>query len=144
MNDENVNVTPAEELDASGFSVIGNDAISSEKIIAPRYSYWRSVFRVFFRNKGNIFLIALFVLMITSAIFVPLICKYDPYENITDSTVYNLSPAKAMAKFGHTFKWHADHHDDGLTRLEIISRLANLHLFPNALDQKLLTFHGLL
>ena len=105
MNDEKLNVNPAEEFDPSGFSVIGNDAISSEKIIAPRYSYWRSVFRVFFRNKGNILLIALFVLMIASALLVPLICKYDPYENITDSTVYNLSPAKAMAKFGHSFKW---------------------------------------
>ena len=39
------------------FVIIGNDAISSEKIIAPRYSYWKSVARVFFRKKINIFLI---------------------------------------------------------------------------------------
>ncbi|MBQ1906589.1 MAG: ABC transporter permease [Firmicutes bacterium] len=105
MKDENANVTNAPEFDASKFNVVGNDAVSSEKIIAPRYSYWKSVFRVFFKHKGNILLIALFVLMIVSAVVVPLICKYDPYENITDSTTFNLSPAKAMDRFGHTFKW---------------------------------------
>ena len=105
MKDENANVTNAPEFDASKFNVVGTDAVASEKIIAPRYSYWKSVFRVFFKHKGNILLIALFVLMILSAIFVPLICKYDPYENITDATTFNLSPAKAMARFGHTFKW---------------------------------------
>lgn len=105
MNDEKVNVNNTEELEEMNFNVIGNDAISSEKIIAPRYSYWKSVFRVFFKHKGNILLIALFVLMITSAIFVPLICKYDPYENITDATSFNLSPAKAMERYGHGFKW---------------------------------------
>ena len=30
------------------FTFVSNDSIESEKIIAPRYSYWRSVFRVFF------------------------------------------------------------------------------------------------
>ena len=46
------------------FVLIGNDAIASEKIIAPRYSYWKSVARVFFRKKLNIFLI-----------IVPLCCR---------------------------------------------------------------------
>ncbi|MBO6062307.1 MAG: ABC transporter permease [Clostridia bacterium] len=104
MNDEIVKAN-APEMDASMFNVVGNDAAASEKIIAPRYSYWKSVFRVFFKHKGNILLIALFVLMILSAIFVPMICKYDPYEHITDATTFNLSPKQAMDRFGHSFKW---------------------------------------
>ena len=32
------------------FSHYDNDELESEKITAPRYSYWKSVFRVFFKN----------------------------------------------------------------------------------------------
>ena len=35
------------------FTIVTHDEAESEKITAPRYSYWRSVFRVFFRNKIN-------------------------------------------------------------------------------------------
>ena len=35
------------------FTFVSNDDLESEKIIAPRYSYWKSVFRVFFRKKSN-------------------------------------------------------------------------------------------
>ena len=104
MNDEIKNAA-APAQDDLGFYVVGNDAISSEKIIAPRYSYWKSVFRVFFRKKGNIFLIAMFIILILSAAFVPMICEYDPIENIMDATTYNLSPSAAMARFGVSFKW---------------------------------------
>ena len=38
------------------FRFIDKDTIQSEKITAPRYSYWASVFRVFFRKKINIVL----------------------------------------------------------------------------------------
>ena len=37
------------------FSVINHSDLESEKITAPRYSYWQSVFRVFFRKKINAF-----------------------------------------------------------------------------------------
>ena len=105
MNDEKNNViNPTNGADL-GFEVVGNDAISSEKIIAPRYSYWKSVFRVFFKKKMNIVLIVLFVVLVLSAIFIPLICPYEPQENVTNATAYNLSPAKAMDQFGHSFKW---------------------------------------
>ncbi len=105
MNDEKNNViNPTNGADL-GFEVVGNDAISSEKVIAPRYSYWKSVFRVFFKKKMNIVLIALFVVLVLSAVFIPLICPYEPQENVTNATAYNLSPAKAMDQFGHSFKW---------------------------------------
>ena len=36
------------------FVKVENDLASSEKIDAPAYSYWRSVFRSFFRKPSNI------------------------------------------------------------------------------------------
>ncbi len=90
------------------FVLIGNDAIASEKIIAPRYSYWKSVARVFFRKKINVFLIIAFVLILLASFVVPIFCPYDMMENVTDATTFNLSPKEAMAKFGKNappLKW---------------------------------------
>lgn len=88
------------------FRFIGNDSINSEKIIAPRYSYWGSVFRVFFRKKINIFLIALFAFIVLVSFIMPNFWPYDPFENCDISSTFNLSPAKAMEKFGgFSFKW---------------------------------------
>lgn len=33
------------------FAVVNHSDLESEKITAPRYSYWHSVFRVFFRKR---------------------------------------------------------------------------------------------
>ena len=46
------------------FSQVDNNKLESEKITAPRYSYWKSVFRVFFRDKINIVLLALLFLVV--------------------------------------------------------------------------------
>ena len=82
------------------FVFIGNDAIASEKIIAPRYSYWKSVARVFFRKKLNIVLIVMFILILLAAFVVPIFCPYDMMENVTDARTFNLSPKDAMEFFG--------------------------------------------
>lgn len=82
------------------FAFIGNDAIASEKIIAPRYSYWKSVARVFFRKKLNIVLIVLFILILLASFVVPVFCPYDMMENVTDARTFNLSPKEAMDFFG--------------------------------------------
>lgn len=82
------------------FAFIGNDAIASEKIIAPRYSYWKSVARVFFRKKLNIVLIVLFILILLASFVVPIFCPYDMMENVTDARTFNLSPKEAMDFFG--------------------------------------------
>ena len=50
----------------------------SVKITAPRYSYWQSVFRVFFRNKLNIVILALLVVVIAFAYIYPALTDYDP------------------------------------------------------------------
>ena len=41
------------------FAPVDHNDLESEKITAPRYSYWHSVFRVFFKKKINIFILAL-------------------------------------------------------------------------------------
>ncbi|MBO4213182.1 MAG: ABC transporter permease [Clostridia bacterium] len=88
------------------FYFVGNDFVESEKIIAPRYSYWKSVFRVFFRKKINIVLLAALALVLFASFVMPLIWQYDPYENIRDAGSFNLSPIQAMQYFGgFSFKY---------------------------------------
>ncbi len=82
------------------FTFIDHDSIESERIIAPRSSYWRSVLRVFFRKKSNWVFIALFVLLIGCSFIIPIFAPYSPYENVTVPSTYHLSPAKAMSYFG--------------------------------------------
>ena len=50
--------------EAELFSRVDHNGMESEKITAPRYSYWQSVFRVFFRKKLNIFILAVLALLI--------------------------------------------------------------------------------
>ena len=46
---------PEEEL----FAPVDHSDLESEKITAPRYSYWHSVFRVFFKKKINIIILSI-------------------------------------------------------------------------------------
>lgn len=88
------------------FTFIDHDTIESEKIIAPRYSYWRSVFRVFFRKKSNLVMLGLFALLIICSTVIPAFCPYDPNENVTVATMFNQSPKQAMEMTGgFSFKW---------------------------------------
>lgn len=88
------------------FRFIGNDAFDSEKIIAPRYSYWKSVFRVFFRKKINIFMLIFLAAIVLVAFIMPNYWPYDPFENVNNSKTFNLSPSAAMAYYGgFSFKW---------------------------------------
>lgn len=54
-----------EELEKLGlsdeelFQRVDHSDIESERITAPKYSYWHSVFRVFFKKKINIIILAL-------------------------------------------------------------------------------------
>ncbi len=90
----------------SRFQFVGSDIENSEKIIAPRYSYWKSVFRVFFRKKINIFMLALLVIIVLIAFIVPNFWPYNPMENVSNAKSFNLSPTAAMAYFGgFDMKW---------------------------------------
>ena len=95
--------------DAELFARVDNDSIESERITAPRYSYWKSVFRVFFRKKINIVVLIILAALILFSYVYPAIIHYDaevnPYINLMDSTAKHLNPAAAMEKFGGGIKW---------------------------------------
>lgn len=91
------------------FSRVDNNSVDSEKITAPRYSYWQSVFRVFFKKKINIVILVLLGIIIAFTYIYPMIIGYDPevdpYVNLMDSTTKHLTPSAAMEKFGFSLKW---------------------------------------
>ena len=91
------------------FSVIDHNELESEKITAPRYSYWKSVFRVFFRNKINIIVLTLLAVLVAFAYIYPAVIGYDdevnPYLYLTDSGAKHLTPSAAIDHFGFAVKW---------------------------------------
>ena len=87
------------------FSRIDHNDLETEKITAPRYSYWKSVFRVFFRKKINIFILCVLAIVLVFTYVYPAMVDYDPYANLMDSTAKHLSPSEAMAKFDSSLSW---------------------------------------
>ena len=98
---EELNQFTDEEL----FSPVTHSDAESEKIAAPRYSYWKSVFRVFFKKKVNIIALALLLFVILFAYIYPAVTNYDPYANLLDPNSKHLSPSAAMSYFGTDLKW---------------------------------------
>ncbi len=82
------------------FSFVDHDDLESEKITAPRYSYWQSVFRVFFKKKINIVILTLLFIIIMFAYIYPLIYHYDPFANLNKPYLKHLSPSKAISTMG--------------------------------------------
>ena len=87
------------------FAPVSHSDAESEKIAAPRYSYWKSVFRVFFRKKVNIIALSLLLFVILFAYIYPAVTNYDPYANLLDPNSKHLSPSAAMSYFGTDLKW---------------------------------------
>ena len=109
MADNKINLDNLNMSEEELFSRISNDELSSEKITAPRYSYWQSVFRVFFRNKINVVMLSLLAVIIIFSYIYPAIIGYDatvnPFIHVMDSTAKHLSPSVAMEKFGANIHW---------------------------------------
>ncbi len=91
------------------FSRVDNNTLDSEKITAPRYSYWHSVFRVFFRNKLNIVILAILGVILLFTYIYPMVIGYDadkdPFINLLVSDSKHLTPSQAIEKFGFELKW---------------------------------------
>ena len=106
---EKINLDELNMSEAELFAPMGHDEFESERITAPRYSYWKSVFRVFFRKKINIIVLTVLAVLIIFSYVYPAVIHYDanvdPYVNIMDSTTKHLNPAAAMEKFGGGLKW---------------------------------------
>ncbi len=87
------------------FTPIHHSEAESEKIAAPRYSYWKSVFRVFFRKKVNIIALGLLLFVILFAYIYPAVTEYDAYANLLDPNSKHLGPAAAIEYFGFELRW---------------------------------------
>ena len=109
MSEKNFDFSNLNMTDDELFARIDHDSFESERITAPRYSYWKSVFRVFFRKKINIVVLVILAILILFSYVYPQVIHYDvevdPYINLMDSTTKHLSPAAAMEKFGGGLKW---------------------------------------
>ena len=87
------------------FVHVDHSALESEKITAPRYSYWRSVFRVFFRKKINLVILGILAILLLFTYVYPALVDYDPFANLMDSAAKHLTPAQAFQKFGASIHW---------------------------------------
>lgn len=91
------------------FTVIDHNALEAERITAPRYSYWKSVFRVFFRQKVNIVVLTLLAVLVAFAYIYPAVIGYDdqvnPYLYVTDTIAHHLTPSAAINYYGFELKW---------------------------------------
>ncbi len=87
------------------FSRVDHSSLESEKITAPRYSYWHSVFRVFFRKRLNIIILGLLAIIIIFAYVYPMLISHDRFANLLDSASKHLSPSQAIAHFGRSIHW---------------------------------------
>ena len=87
------------------FAHVDHSNLESEKITAPRYSYWKSVFRVFFRKRVNIVILSIFAIILLFTYIYPLTVSYDPFKNLMDSTAKHLLPSKALERFGSSIEW---------------------------------------
>ena len=92
---------PEEEL----FAPVDHSDLESEKITAPRYSYWHSVFRVFFKKKINIIVLAILGVLLLVTYIYPVIAEYDKFGNLMDATTKHLSPAAAIERLGFSIHW---------------------------------------
>ena len=109
MSEKRIDVSELNMPEDQLFARMNHDELESEKITAPRYSYWKSVFRVFFRKKINIIVLAVLAVLIAFSYIYPAVINYDPdvnpYINLMDSTTKHLNPSAAIAKFGPQLKW---------------------------------------
>ena len=109
MTDNFIDLQEFNMSEAELFAPVSRDEMESEKITAPRYSYWKSVFRVFFRKKINIIALSVLAILILFTFIYPVIIAYDaevdPYINLADPNAKHLSPAAAMEYFGASIHW---------------------------------------
>ncbi|MGN0777416.1 MAG: ABC transporter permease [Candidatus Ventricola sp.] len=105
MKNEQMKFDELNLSDEELFSRVDHNDLESEKITAPRYSYWRSVFRVFFRKRSNVVILTLFTLLLLFIYVYPAIVPYDQFANLMDSSAKHLTPSAAIEKYGFSLEW---------------------------------------
>ena len=85
MDMENINL----------FEFAAFDELESEHIAAPRYSYWKSVWRTFFKSKFTVAVSILMIALVLFALIQPLFSGYDPKvaPNINNADMKFLKPS---------------------------------------------------
>jgi len=78
------------------FTFADFDEFESEHIAAPRYSYWKSVWRTFVKDKIAVFFSIVLIIVISFAMIQPMFSGYDPMvaPNINNASMKFLSPSK--------------------------------------------------
>lgn len=79
------------------FEFVQIDEFASERITAPHYSYWKSVFRKFLSRKTTVAILILAIVVVGFSMIYPLFSGYDPMKtpNInTLSTWFNKPSAQ--------------------------------------------------
>ena len=105
MNDKMIDLSDLNLSEEELFSHVDHSSLESEKITAPRYSYWRSVFRVFFHKRINVVILALFAVILAFTYIYPMLVEYDPFANLMNSSAKHLLPGVAMERLGRNIHW---------------------------------------
>ncbi len=89
------------------FEFVDISSFESEKITAPRYSYWKSVGRVFFRKKSNWVFLGILILILGLSFLLPVISPYslDTSPNLLEPSTHHNSPTEYLANHAFEFKW---------------------------------------
>lgn len=84
-----------EEKKTNQFEFASFDERKSEHIAAPTYSYWKSVWRTFFKNKFTVAVAVLLLILVAFALIQPIFSGYNPTvaPYINDSSMKFLKPS---------------------------------------------------
>ncbi len=105
MNENVIDLSDLGVSDEELFTRLENNTADAEKITAPRYSYWRSVLRVFFRKKVNIVILAILAVLVVFSFVYPEFSNFDPTANVIVENGKDLNPEQAMDKYGQNIHW---------------------------------------
>ena len=88
-------------IDKKKFQFVERDDFASETIDAPSYSYWKSVFRQFFKKRSTIFMLAVLIGILLMSFVYPMFSNFDynDVSKVNDFTA-RLNPPSAKAFFG--------------------------------------------
>lgn len=77
------------------FVFVQRNAEEMERIAAPQYSYWKSVFRNFLKSKVAILMLIISIFIVVMSIVVPLVTGYDHAQvaDVNDFSTHFLSPS---------------------------------------------------
>lgn len=78
------------------------DESKSEHIVAPRYSYWKSVWKTFFKSKFTVCVAILMIAIVSFALIQPMYSGYSPLiaPNINVQEMKFLTPGQQGYVFG--------------------------------------------